>query len=41
MKRAVENVDVLICGAGIAGISVAYFLAQRHGIANVVIVDDR
>lgn len=41
MNQAVENVDVLICGAGIAGISTAYFLAQRHGIGNVAIVDDR
>jgi glycine/D-amino acid oxidase-like deaminating enzyme len=40
MNRLIENVDVLICGAGIAGISTAYFLAQRHGIHQVVIVDD-
>ena len=40
MSRQVETVDVLICGAGIAGISTAYFLAQRLGIHQVVIVDD-
>src|SRR5436305_3125236 len=33
--------DVVICGAGIAGISAAYHLAVRRGIRNVVIVDDQ
>lgn len=33
--------DVVICGAGIAGISAAYHLAVRHGVKDVVIVDDR
>jgi len=33
--------DVVICGAGIAGISAAYHLAVRHGMKNVVIVDDQ
>lgn len=33
------NADVVICGAGIAGVSTAYQLAVRHGIKNVVIVD--
>jgi len=33
--------DVVICGAGIAGISAAYQLAVHHGIADVVIVDER
>ena len=41
MSRAVENVDVLICGSGIAGIATAYFLAQRHGTRKVALVDDR
>jgi glycine/D-amino acid oxidase-like deaminating enzyme len=36
-----QNADVVICGAGIAGIAAAYFLTQRHGIENVVIVDDQ
>jgi glycine/D-amino acid oxidase-like deaminating enzyme len=31
--------DVVICGAGIAGISAAYFLSIRHGIHNVLLVD--
>lgn len=33
--------DVVICGAGIAGISAAYELAVRRGITNVVLVDDQ
>ncbi|MBP7999765.1 MAG: FAD-binding oxidoreductase [Chloroflexi bacterium] len=33
--------DVVICGAGIAGISAAYHLAVRHGVKNIVIVDER
>ena len=36
-----SNADVVICGAGIAGISAAYQLAVRHGIKNVVLVDER
>jgi glycine/D-amino acid oxidase-like deaminating enzyme len=33
--------DVVICGAGIAGISAAHHLAVRRGVKNVVIVDDQ
>jgi len=33
--------DVVICGAGIAGISAAYHLAVRYGLKNVVLVDER
>jgi glycine/D-amino acid oxidase-like deaminating enzyme len=33
--------DVIICGAGIAGISAAYHLAVKHGLKNVVLVDER
>ncbi len=33
--------DVLICGAGIAGVSTAYHLTVRHGIQGVVLVDER
>ncbi len=36
----VETVDVIICGAGIAGIATAYHLARR-GVKRVVILDDR
>jgi glycine/D-amino acid oxidase-like deaminating enzyme len=35
------NASVVICGAGIAGISAAYHLTVRHGVKNVVIVDER
>jgi len=31
--------DVVICGAGIAGVSAAYFLSEEHGISNIVLVD--
>jgi len=31
--------EVVICGAGIAGISTAYYLATRYGITDVLIVD--
>jgi len=35
-----STADVVICGAGIAGIAAAYHLAVRHGIRNVVLVDE-
>jgi glycine/D-amino acid oxidase-like deaminating enzyme len=35
------SADVVICGAGIAGIAAAYHLAARHGIGRVVLVDER
>lgn len=33
--------DVVICGAGIAGIAAAHELAVRHGVRNVLLVDER
>lgn len=33
--------DVVICGAGIAGISAAYHLAVKHGVRDVLLVDER
>lgn len=33
--------DIVICGAGISGISAAYYLAVKHGLKNVVLVDER
>ncbi|MFW6096901.1 MAG: NAD(P)/FAD-dependent oxidoreductase [Chloroflexota bacterium] len=33
--------DVVICGAGIAGISAAYHLAVRRGVERVLLIDDR
>ena len=37
-ERAAE---VVICGAGIAGVALAYHLAVRRGIGGVVLVDER
>jgi len=36
-----STAEAVICGAGIAGISAAYFLTVKHGIKNVVLVDER
>jgi glycine/D-amino acid oxidase-like deaminating enzyme len=33
--------NVVICGAGIAGISAAYHLAVRQGVRDVILVDER
>ena len=33
--------DVVICGAGIAGIAAAYSLTVQHGVRDVVLVDER
>lgn len=33
--------QVVICGAGIAGVSVAYHLAVQHGLKDVMLVDER
>jgi glycine/D-amino acid oxidase-like deaminating enzyme len=36
-----RNAEIVICGAGIAGISTAWRLAVTHGMKNVVLVDSR
>ena len=36
-----RTAEVVICGAGIAGISTAWQLAVRHGVRDVVLVDER
>ena len=36
-----DQKNVVICGAGIAGISAAYHLAVRHGIQDILLVDER
>ncbi|MCB9435194.1 MAG: FAD-binding oxidoreductase [Ardenticatenaceae bacterium] len=36
-----REAEVVICGAGICGVSVAYHLAVRHGVKNVVLIDER
>src|SRR5512134_1538296 len=33
--------EVVICGAGIAGVAAAYHLAVRRGVRGVVLVDER
>ena len=33
--------DVVICGAGIAGVAAAYHLAVRQGVRRVVLIDER
>ncbi|NJN54626.1 MAG: FAD-binding oxidoreductase [Anaerolineae bacterium] len=35
------SADIVICGAGISGISAAYYLAVKHGLKNVILVDER
>ncbi len=32
---------LVIIGAGIAGVSAAHYLAARHGVANVILIDER
>jgi len=36
-----SSTKTVICGAGIAGISAAYHLAVRHGLQDIVLVDER
>lgn len=36
-----STAEVVICGAGIAGIATAYQLAVTHGVNNLVLVDER
>src|SRR5204862_3337001 len=36
-----KTAEVVICGAGIAGIAAAYHLAVRRGVTGVVLVDER
>jgi len=35
------SADVVVCGAGVAGLSAAWQLAVRHGVDRVVLVDER
>ncbi|HEU4377392.1 MAG TPA: FAD-dependent oxidoreductase, partial [Hyphomicrobiaceae bacterium] len=34
-----QSARIVICGAGLAGISAAYYLALEHGCQNIVIVE--
>jgi glycine/D-amino acid oxidase-like deaminating enzyme len=36
-----ERASVVVCGAGVAGLSAAWHLAVRHGLRDVVVVDER
>jgi sarcosine oxidase, subunit beta len=36
-----SSTDIVICGAGIAGVATAYHLAVRRGLRDIVIVDER
>ena len=36
-----KTAEVVICGAGIAGVAAAYELAVKRGVGDVVLVDDR
>lgn len=36
-----STADVVICGAGIAGIAAAYHLTNRFGVTDVLVVDER
>ena len=40
-RARVITADVVICGAGIAGIATAHALAVTYGVRNVVLVDER
>jgi glycine/D-amino acid oxidase-like deaminating enzyme len=41
MKKDNERAEIVICGAGIAGIAAAYFLAVRHNYGDILLVDER
>ncbi len=36
-----DQKEVVICGAGIAGISTAYHLAVQHGVKDILLIDER
>ena len=36
-----RSASVIICGAGIAGVSAAYHLAAHHGVRDILLVDER
>ena len=41
ISEKTESADVVIVGAGIAGISAAYHLAVKKGMRNIVMIDER
>ena len=36
-----NDADVVVCGAGLAGLALAYHLAVRHRVRRVTVVDER
>lgn len=36
-----QRADVVVCGAGMAGVAAAYHLAARKGVSRVILVDER
>ena len=36
-----RTAEIVICGAGIAGVAAAYHLAVRRGVSDIVLVDER
>lgn len=40
-RKMESSAEIVICGAGIAGISAAFHLGVKHGIKNVLLVDER
>src|SRR5262252_179105 len=38
---SVNQTEVVICGAGIAGVAAAYHLAVRRGVTDIVLIDKR
>jgi glycine/D-amino acid oxidase-like deaminating enzyme len=41
MGASANTAEVVICGAGIAGIAAAYHLAVRRGVTDIALVDER
>ncbi len=41
LQAAPDRAEVVICGAGIAGVAAAYHLTARRGVRDVVLVDER
>ena len=39
VRDAVKRADVVICGAGMAGVATAYFLSKKMGVRDVLLVD--
>ncbi len=41
MNSFAKKADIVICGAGIAGVAAAYFLSMRRDFGSVLLVDDQ